>query len=270
MSVDSIAEMETLQDLVAAGRERGGRVLDIESRPAPYTYRDLCTNVWKAGNLFCHYGVHVEGELDVAVGPKAEVGGREMAGYIDASESLLAVLGGGFVGGSVDIAPTEPVETSVLVAPDHWEMEVTPRCTSLAYGGPPTEPDVEHFERNVWSENPIEPPESVRPDQTVVRFESGVTLTHHDLLASAAELISEYQLDETTTVSLTAPLTDPGALVAGLVAPLAAGATIVVPELAEDGGSYQDTVRDDIDVVVTTETGDSRHIGVDSVTDSLL
>ena len=269
MSVDSIAEMETLQDLVAAGRGRESRVLDIEGRPAPYTYRDLCTNVWKAANLFCHYGVHVEGELDVAVGPKAETGGREMAGYIDSSEPFLAVLGGGFVGGVVDMEPREPVETSVLVSPAHWEMEVTPQCTSLAYGGPPEEPDVEHFERNVWSENPIEPPESVRPDDEVLQTDTG-SLTHSDLLSAAETVVSEYDLDETTTLALTAPLSGPETVVAGVVAPLAVGATIVVPELALGDGDYQDTVREDVDIVVSADDPEGRAIDVDAVTNSLL
>lgn len=262
--------METLQDLVAAGRKREGRVLDIEGRPAPYTYRDLCTNVWKAGNLFCHYGVHVEGELDVEIGPKSDVGGREMAGYIDSSEPLLAVLGGGFVGGNVNMTPRQPVETSVLVSPAHWEMEVTPRCTRLAYGGPPAESDVDHFERSVWSENPTEPPESVSPDQEALQSASGDPFTHRHLLSTAKDVVAEYELEETTTVALTAPLTAPGAVVAGIVAPLAVGATIVVPDLASDGeGGYQDAASEDVDIVVSAGDHEGRRIDVGAVTDSL-
>jgi hypothetical protein len=228
--MSAIEGFETVGDIVAAGRQREGRVLDIESKAAPYTYRDLCTNVWKAGNLFTHYGVHVEGDLAVAIGPKATDSGRDEAGYLDSSEPLLAVLGGTLVGGAVDLSLTEPVEESVLVAPAHWAIDVAPGCTHLAYGGPPTDPNISHFERNVWSENPIEPPESVDPGETALQAGDGEAWTHADVLGVADRAITETDIGPESQIRLLGRLTDPSAVVAGIVVPMAAGATIVVSE----------------------------------------
>lgn len=263
--MSDIEAFETLKDLVAAGREREGRVLDIEGRPAPYTYQDLSTNVWKAGNLFTHYGVHVEGDLAVAVGPKSASGGRDETGYIDASEPLLAVLGGALVGGVVEMAPTAPVETPVLVAPAHWDIESAPACTRLAYGGPPTDPDVSHFERNVWSENPIEPPETVRPGQAALQAGDRKQWTHEDALAVARRAVTDGDIGPQSRVRLVGPLDGPGAFVAGIVAPMAVGATIVVPDraLSDDESGYAEDP--DGTIAVVTDEGADREIDRESV-----
>lgn len=231
MSGPAISEFDTLKDVVAAGRERDGTALDVVRRPAPYSYHDLCTSVWKTGNLLGHYGVHALGELAVAVGPKADAGDdhRDAEGTLDAAEPLLAILGGTIIGGVVDVTPTEPVDAPALVAPAHWRLEFTASCSRLAYGGPPTDPTVSHFEREVWSENPIEPPESVAPADDALRFDDE-TWPHEALLSSTAAVVSEYDLDSTTRVVLGADITEPGGFVAGVLAPLAVGAAIVVPD----------------------------------------
>jgi len=121
---------------------------------------------------------------------------------------------------------------------------------------------------DVWSENPIEPPETVDADQDVLRSASGETWTHAELLSVAAGVAADHEMDGETTVSLTAPLTEPGALVAGILAPMAVGATIVVPELAEDGSGYQDSSREDVDSEVSVDGSDGS-IDAGTVTDSL-
>ena len=224
-------EFETLKDVVAAGRKRDGTALDVVRRPAPYSYHDFCTSVWKTGNLLGHYGVHALGELAVAVGPKAASGvdRRDAEGALDAAEPLLAILGGTIIGGAVDVTPEEPVDAPALVVPAHWTLEFTASCSRLAYGGPPTDPRVSHFEREVWSENPIEPPESVAPADDALRFDDE-TWSHEALLSSTAAVVSEYDLDSATRVVLGADITEPGGFVAGVLAPLAVGAAIVVPD----------------------------------------
>jgi hypothetical protein len=264
-----VSEFETLKDIVAAGRKRDGTALDIVRRPAPYSYHKLCTNVWKAGNLLGHYGVHTMGELAVAIGPKSvgegqpETSPREW-GRLDAGEPLLGVLGGTILGATVDLTPTEPVDAPALVAPAHWDMAVTPGCRHLAYGGPPSDPDVVHFERSVWSENPIEPPERVEPDDEALLFEDE-SWTHSELLAAVSLLVAEHDIGPATQVVLDATLTEPGAFVAGILAPMAAGATVVVPE--KDAG---DAVPDDENtVVVTPETAGDATLSASEVTRSM-
>jgi hypothetical protein len=248
------AGSETLKELIAAAKEREGTVLDAAGRSAPYSYREFATNCFKAGNLLGHYGVHPGATVTVAVGPKEAPGdsgaddgetsdggtGDDAIGFLGAAEPLLAILGGASIGATVDVTPAEPVESRALVAPAWRSSETAPRCSTLAYGGPPEDPAVAHFEAELWSENPTAPPEHVDPEDPALRAD-GESYTHATLLAVAGDVVAEHGLDDTSQVMLSASLTDPGALVAGVLAPLSVGATVVLPDGADDGGQTEGT-----------------------------
>jgi hypothetical protein len=255
--------METLKDLVAAGRERDGTALDVAGRPAPYSYDKFCTNAWKAGNLLGHYGVHSLGELAVVVGPKS---GDGPVGTVDAAEPLLALLGGTLLGATVDVRPASPVETRTIVTPAGVTgYEIPPECTHLAYGGPPEEPSVIHFEREAWSENPIEPPEPVASDDGALRAD-GVTYTHESVLDGVTAVVEQFDLDSDDRVVLAADATEPGALVAGVLAPLSVGATVQIPATNASGTlATGDTTL----VVTDSENSDERFVSAPTVTRSL-
>ena len=269
MNAPDIHDFDTLKAVVAAGRQREGTALDVRSRPVPYSYHDLCTNVWKAGNLLGHYGVHGIGELAVVVGPKDEESDAPVThqtGRLDSAEALLAIFGGAIIGAVVDLTPVEPVDAPALVAPAHATIETAPGCSRLAYGGPPTDPAVSHFERELWSENPIEPPETVSPEDDALRTE-GHTWTHEQLLSVAADVVEEYSLDATTRVVLESRITEPGGFVAGILAPLAVGATVVVPEEDSTGPETLGDTANDARTVVVSDSGG--YVDVDTVTRSM-
>jgi len=250
--------METLADLVAAGRERDGVAIDAPGRSAPYTYRTLCTNAWKAGNLLGHY-THPGGAVAVVVGPKggSELdggesdgdepdGGEHSEGVVDAADPVLAALGGTLVGATVTLTPDPPVTADALVRPagPRWREQypAEPGCSTLAYGGPPDSAGPEQFEAALWSENPLAPPEPVEPATPAVRA-GGETRTHGDLLDAAATVVSEHDLDASSRVALAGDLREPAVLVAGVLAPLSVGATIL---LAAAGGRLSgDSPADD-------------------------
>ena len=248
------AGSETLKELIAAAKDREGTVLDAAERSAPYSYREFATNCFKAGNLLGHYGVHPGATVTVAVGPKEAPGdggaddgetsdggsGEDAIGFLGAAEPLLAILGGASVGATVDVTPAEPVESRALVAPAWRPSETAPRCSTLAYGGPPEDPAVAHFEAELWSENPTAPPEPVAATDPALRAD-GESYSHETLLAVAGDVVADHGLDETSRVLLSASLTDPGALVAGVLAPLSVGATVVLPDGADDGGQTEGT-----------------------------
>jgi hypothetical protein len=253
------AGSETLKELIAAAKDREGTVLDAAERSAPYSYREFATNCFKAGNLLGHYGVHPGAAVTVAVGPKEAPGdsgaddgetsdgetsdggsGEDAIGFLGAAEPLLAILGGASVGATVDVTPAEPVESRALVAPAWRSSETAPRCSTLAYGGPPEDPAVAHFEAELWSENPTAPPEHVDPEDPALRAD-GESYSHETLLAVAGDVVADHGLDDTSQVMLSAKLTDPGALVAGVLAPLSVGATVVLPDGADDGGQTEGT-----------------------------
>ena len=277
---------ETLKELIAAAKEREGTVLDAAGRSAPYSYREFATNCFKAANLLGHYGVHPGAAVTVAVGPKEAPGdngaddgetsdgetsdggsGEDAIGFLGAAEPLLAILGGASIGATVDVTPAEPVESRALVAPAWRSSETAPQCSTLAYGGPPEDPTVAHFEAELWSENPTAPPEPVAATDPALRAD-GESYSHETLLAVAGDVVADHGLDETSRVLLSASLTDPGALVAGVLAPLSVGATVVLPDGADDGGQTEST-EPALWVVADGGENDSTAVRAGDVTASL-
>lgn len=256
--------MRTLADLVATGRKRDDTVaIDAVGRTAPYTYRTLCTNAWKAGNLLGHY-TYPGGSVAVVVGPKAGPASAENTttapegrhhtdslhplaaseGRVDAADPLLAVIGGALVGAMVTLSPESPVAADVLVRPAGAEWAerypATPGCSVLVYGGESAEPSVEQFEAALWSENPIAPPERVDAATPALRTGDG-THTHGDLLEAAATVVDRHGLGEGSRVVLAGDLRELSVLVAGAIAPLSAGATIQLGESADSAGDSGST-----------------------------
>jgi len=256
------AEMETVADVVAAGRDREGTAIDAAGRTAPYSYGDFATNAWKTGNLLRHYGIRPGARLAVVVGPKA---GAEVVrvGYPDSAEPLQAVLGGGALAATVDLTPARPVDTRAFVLPagllEYYGTE--PGCSVIAYGGPPEAADVAHFGTETWSENPIEPPDPVDPGDTFLQVE-GEQFSHRAVLDVARGIVEAYSLSAGDRVALAAPVTEPGALVAGVVAPLVAGATIYLPAPDEAVAGM------DASLVVGRESG-GNSLAAPSVTEQL-
>jgi len=116
-----------------------------------------------------------------------------------------------------------------LVGPAAWlaAYDLPPGSKALAYGGPPDDPTVAHFERELWSENPIPVPEEVDPAATALR--SGeVEYSHESLLAGARDVVAAFDLDEGSRVATRTPLSTASEVVAGVLAPLLAGGTITV------------------------------------------
>jgi hypothetical protein len=220
--------MQTLGDLVAEGRTRDGTLFSTPERAAPYSYHDFCTNVWKGGNLMRHYGVRAGMAVAVVVGPKNPEAGAEVGYLVDAPDGLLGAFAATMNGAVADFTPDAEVDGRALVAPAAWLDRYTlpPGTKALAYGGPSEDPTVAQFERELWSENPLQPPGELAPEDPAVADAEG-TYTHADLLAASAQVVEEFGIDSETTVALRAPLTTVGAFVAGVVAPMRVGATVV-------------------------------------------
>lgn len=228
--------MDLLADLVAAGRKREGVLFTTPERSTPYSYRDFCTNVWKGGNLMRHYGVREGTRVAVVVGPKNPTEGDEPGYLRDTPDALLAVLAATLDGAVAQLDPPGEVDATALVAPAAWldRYALAPGTKALAYGGPSDDPTVAAFERELWSENPLQPPGEVAPDDAAVADADG-THTHGELLAASERVVEEYGIDEETTVALRAPVTTVGALVGGVFAPMHAGATVTFgPDVTGD------------------------------------
>lgn len=223
--------METVADVLEAGHDRAGDAFDAAGRATGYSYREFCTSAWKAGNLLRHYGVRSGSRVAVVVGPKTPEVGDEPGVLRASPDPLFAALGATLLGGMAVLDPAPPIDGDALVAPAAWldRYEVGPGCARIAYGGPPEDADVVHFEQATWSQNPVAPPEAAGVVAETVAVREGADGredTHDDLLAGAREFVAATDLRGDSRVCVRARL-DAEAFATGVLAPLVAGATIV-------------------------------------------
>ena len=223
--------MDVLGDLVARSRRSGDAALLAPALGRTYDYRRLCTNAWKVGNYLRHLGVRT-GRGVALVGD-------------DRPEVVLSLYGAALLGAtvSVDPPPERPVDARALVTPADrvGAYEVAPGTQRVAYGDPPDDPSVAYFERDVWSENPTEPPDRVAPDDVLLSTTDGREYTHAAVLSAARRVVDEWGLAAADSVAVRAPLSRPGTVAAGLVAPILAGGSILLP----GGGAVGDVAVSD-------------------------
>lgn len=208
--------MTVLGDHLTRDKRTTEPALSVPNTGRQYDYRRFCTTAWKVGNLLHHFGVRA--------GASVAISGDNRP------EPLFAVLGTALLGGVVRFGSSGP-DTRVLVAPtaDLAGIDRHPGCQRIGYGEQPDDPSDAFFEGDVWSENPTKPPAQVTPEQPVVQTEEG-TYTHDELLRSARAVVDRWNLTAGDVVAVRAPLRNPETIVAGVVAPLLACATILFPD----------------------------------------
>jgi len=246
--------MDVVGDILARDR-RSRDVALVTPDGRERTYRDLITNGYKSANVLRYLGAR-EGST-VAVEPAPGL------------HTTLAFLGAAALGAPVRFDPETGIargDRVVLVdVADESTAEPAPGTSLAAFGGPPERPETTHWEQELWSENPGMPPSGVGPDDLVLREadrdrpDRSGGVTHRALLDAAASVADEHGIEPGARVVLRGDLSDPRALAAGLVAPLAAGATSVLAGEATDDG----------DPAVTVEHGggDSRPVAPPTVGD---
>ena len=214
--------MNTLGDLVARERRSSATALSVPALDRDYSYRDFCTTAWKAGNFLGFLGVRGGGR--VAVEPEL------------LPEPLLTVFGTALHGATTTFDTSDPDVRAVVVPQDReGDFEDVPGTKRVVYGGPPSDPGVSHWETDVWSENPTFPPTPVDAETAALDVD-GEAYSHRDLLDAAATVVDDAALTEETDVVVRGSIADVGVFVAGVLAPLSVGATVVFPD-ADDSGS---------------------------------
>jgi len=207
--------MDVIGDLVARERRRK-EPLVYSAASQPYTAHKFCTDAWKAASLFRYHGV----------GP-----GRQVAIADDPTpQALLGFFGAALLGAPVRFGDPLDGDARVVLGPADAvaDWEAPPGTKRVAYGDQPDDPDVIHFERDIWSENPTMPPDRVDAAADVLVTDDE-TYTHTDLLDATEQIVAECDLTADDEVAVQASLTRPGTIVASVLAPLSVDATILVP-----------------------------------------
>jgi hypothetical protein len=206
--------MNVIGDLVARERRRK-EPLVYSAASQPYTAHKFCTDAWKAASLFRYHGL----------GP-----GRRVVITDDPSpQALLGFFGAALLGAEVQFGvPTDDARLVLGPADAVTGWEPAPGTKRLAYGTQPEDPNVIHFERDIWSENPTMPPDRVDPDADVLVTDDE-TYTHDQLLTATDRVVADADLTTDDEVAVESSLTHPGTLVAGVLAPLSVQGTILLP-----------------------------------------
>jgi hypothetical protein len=227
-------DADVLGDLVARERRTAGPALRAFPADGPdrtYSYRDLCTTAWKAGNFLRYLGVRGARETTGADDP-----GRVVAVAPDPlPEPVATFLGAALLGAVTRFEPRDDgsARATVVHAADEGSYDPPPGSKLAVYGGEPSRADVAHWEGQVWSENPRVHPAAVEPDDAALLVDD--RHAHDDLLAAGRDVADRLSLAAGDRVSVRATLADPRTVVAGVLAPLLAGATVVLPDEAARG-----------------------------------
>jgi hypothetical protein len=214
--------MTVLGDLVARDRRSDATALLAPAVEREYDYRRFCTTAWKVSSLFRHFGVRDGSTVEIADDPHPE--------------PILAFLGTALLGGTARF--TRDTETEIdaraVVTPvgGAHEYDLSPGSKRIVYGGPSDDPSVAYFERDVWSENPTEPPNLVGSEQAVLQTDES-TYSHADLFDVARSVVNTWDLTANAVVAVRASLREMGTIAAGIVAPLLVGGTILLPDSDE-------------------------------------
>lgn len=250
--------MDKLGDLVTRERRSDDTALVAPRENRRYDYHRFCTTAWKTGNFWRRRGVHAEATVAVADDPEPEAVFSFLGAALLGARTrfgLPGARGGDDAAHAGDAAPdarteTDALDARVVVAPSEeiGDDEVAPGCQRVGYGGPPDDPAVAHFERDVWSENPAFPETPVE-SEAVALVAGDDEFSHADLLGAARAVADDWGLATGDEVAVRAPLAAPGTVVAGVVAPLLAGAAVLFPDgeatgdfAVADGDAPEETV----------------------------
>lgn len=211
-------------ELVARERRSDRLAMRAARLDRTYSYFDLCNTAAKAGNVLRHVGVR-PGDV-VWIEPRPD------------PEPILTFLGAAQLGAVVRfagphdtgdwLADEQPAAALVHAAAES-AASPDPGTSLVVYGDEPTGAAATHWETAVWSENPAAPPAPTEPDDPALAAESA-RHSHRALLAAAETARERGPITERSTVVVRASLAEPRAVAAGLLAPLAAGGAITLPD----------------------------------------
>ncbi|WP_435115439.1 hypothetical protein [Halolamina sp. C58] len=214
--------MDAVADLLARDRRSDRPALAIGDRER--SYHELITNAYKAGNVLRFHGVG-EGRT-VAAAPVPDL------------PPVLAFLGAAQLGAATRFDPEAGSEAGdrLLLVPAAEQAAYDPDAGSklAVFGAEADDPETIDWEESVWSENPAFPPTDIDPG-TPLLVAGERTVSHGDALAAASEVADLRGLDADSRVVLRASLAEPGAVVAGLLAPLLVDGCAVLVDPAADG-----------------------------------
>lgn len=243
-----VANPTVIGDIMDRDRRGGTVALRADAADRYYTYRDFITTSYKSGNVIRYLGGRSGDDMLLIPNPLPE--------------PVLAFYGAAQLGIVTRFNKTVQRDHSaeelpqVVLAPSTQEeaFELPPGHKLAVYGDPPAASTTTHWETEVWSENPAIHPTSVAPSDIALNT-GAQTYTHEEIITAAVRVVNQVTITPGTDVVVRESLMNPRVVVAGLIAPLLAGATIVFPDKTTTG-----------EIGVSTETvPESKRIDLNSI-----
>jgi hypothetical protein len=198
---------ETVAELLQRSPNDG---VALATETKEYKEETFYTTCHKTANLLNHLGVREGGKVVISTAPEPE--------------NVFGFLGACLVGARTHFADGGSVDADALVCDgaklDSYDVPAS--CSVLAYGEAPAEKRATSFEREIWGENPVFPPDLVADSDAVV-LDDGRTSA--ELVEEARSVVEERDLWNGDELSVE-KLDDETAV--DVVAALVARATIVL------------------------------------------
>lgn len=240
-------DADALGDLVARDRRSDDAALLAPGFDREYDYRRFCAMACRTGNLWRRRGVHADATVAVAADPVPEAVFAFLGAALLGARTRFGFPGAESAEGS-EVEAKRALDTKARLVVGHRDeiesYDAPAGTRRVAWGGPPDDPAVVHFERAAWSENPAFPETPVDSDAVALvarderdrpRDEGDRVYSHADLLTAAREVVDDWGLGPGDEVAVRASLARPGAVVAGVLAPLLAGAAVLFPDDDTEG-----------------------------------
>ncbi len=216
---------DVIGELVGRDRRSDRLALYDATADRTYSYFDLCNTAAKAGNVLRHVGVRPGDPVWIEPRPDPE----PVVTCLGAVQLGAVVRFVGPHDGNAGWLADEQPEAVVVHAAAESAASPDPGTSLVVYGGEPAGTAVTHWETEVWSENPAAPPAPVGTDNAALAAGSD-SHTHRALLAAAETARERGPITDRTAVVVRASLAEPRAVAAGVLAPLAAGGAVTLPD----------------------------------------
>jgi acyl-CoA synthetase (AMP-forming)/AMP-acid ligase II len=231
-------DTQCLCEVLCRDRRCATSALELPSLGRFYTYRDLITTSYKAGNVLRYMGVQK--------GDSVFIQNQLLP------EPILAFLGAAHLGAVTTFGVVSEMDDSRAAVinsdSDIADMPFSNRQEVAVYDGKPTVSRHTHWESEVWSENPAVHPVAVQGGDGLFQDTNSV-VSHGSVIQRATQIGSTVSMKAGKKVLLSGSLQCTGVVVSGIIAPLLSGATIVI------GGE-----RADADFIVTNQEPRPRRI----------
>ncbi|MDY6774591.1 MAG: hypothetical protein SV253_00630 [Halobacteria archaeon] len=179
-------------------------------------------------------------------------------------ESVFFFLGASLLGAEVTAGLDDDVSPELVFGPTPTVERLGLGTRGISYGEKPDDPRLTHYEREIWGESPLFPPDRTSSPEDVVLVDGSDEYRQSQLFEAAETVADEagiHDYDEAVVGSVS----EPRDIVAGVLAPLVAETTVTLRGDASRGTDTDTDADTDSDAVLLRRGDTQKTLRVGSV-----